>query len=248
MSQVKVLTDGQVADKFGHFEWKPNGSKEITILGDWIAKNIVSVYISQLKGVPTYGGTFSGKVRWHKDGVEQLQHAWAEIEEKKLLDKVIFWDGSFYPRRKAGGSSLSHHSWGIALDINADWNGFGKTPAAKGKKGSVRELVPIFEKHGFAWGGLWGKPDGMHFEIAQSKDYETSEVLKDALVIEGFAHPLDIILRDGVSYASLSMPSAAVGEAGVDVERNVPAAVFLRARDYKVTWDAANNRVNASKN
>ena len=243
-----VLTDNQVAQRFGAFNWKPNGATAITIGGDWVEQNIVTVYIPQLTGVATYGASFSGRVRWHRDGVEQLQRVWQQIEAEKLLSEVIFWDGSFVPRRKAGGNTLSHHSWGIAFDINADWNGFGDKPAALGAKGSVRRLVPIFEAHGFAWGGRWNKPDGMHFELAETRDYAPLQWKPDAqLKIEGVAEPLDIILRDGISYASLNALALATGDATVDIDRNVPAAAYLRAVGYVVTWDADKKLIAAVK-
>ncbi len=243
-----VLTDSQVAQRFGSFDWKSNGGTAITILGDWVERNIVTVYVPQLDGVPTYGAQFSGRVRWHKDGVEQLQHAWRQIEAAGLLSDVLFWDGSFVPRRKAGGNTLSHHSWGIALDINADWNPFGDAPASSGARGSVRRLVPIFEAHGFAWGGRWRKPDGMHFELAQARSYAPTPWQPDAhLQIEGFAEPLNVILQDGISYASLDALAQATGDQGVELDRNVPAAAYLRARGYVVTWDDASQLILAKK-
>lgn len=243
-----VLTDGQVAQRFGYFDWRPNGETAITILGDWVDRNIVTVYIPQLDGVPTYGAHFSGRVRWHKDGVEQLQRAWQQAGAENLLADVLFWDGSFNPRRKAGGSTLSHHSWGIAFDINADWNGFDDPPAAPGATGSVHRLVSIFEAHGFAWGGKWQRPDGMHFELAEVKNYTSSGVQVDGhLQIEGFAELLNVILRDGTSYASLNALAKATGDSGVEIDRNVPAAAYLRARGYIVTWDKTNKLVTAKK-
>lgn len=62
---------------------------------------------------------------------------------------------------------LSHHCWGIAIDLNAFANGYGVVPAAVGQPGSVRELVPLFNRYGFAWGGHFrSRLDGMHFELA----------------------------------------------------------------------------------
>ena len=243
-----VLTDSQVAQRFGAFNWQPNGATAITIGGDWVDQNIVTVYIPQLNGVATYGSSFSGRVRWHRDGVEQLQRAWQQIEDENLLSEVIFWDGSFVPRRKTGGNTLSHHSWGIAFDINADWNGFGDKPAALNAKGSVRRLVSIFEAHGFAWGGRWNTPDGMHFELAETRDYAPLQWKPDAhLQIEGVDELLNVILRDGISYASLNALALATGDATVDIDRNVPAAAYLRASGYVVMWDADNKLIVAVK-
>lgn len=247
MSQPQVLSDLQVAERYGHFQWKPNGGRSIVIQNDWVEKNITTVYIPQLKGVDTYGATFSGRVRWHKNGVEQLQRAWAEVEDEGYLKDVIQWGGSFVPRRKVGGNSLSHHSWGIAFDINVEWNNWLETPAAKGKKGSVLRLVPIFEKHGFAWGGRWKTKDGMHFEIAETRKYDQVNENHDATLLIAGKKPIDLMLRDGVSYAELSELAKAIGDDDVEINHWVPVASYLRSHGYKITWDATKKQVIASK-
>lgn len=41
-------------------------------------------------------------------------------------------------------------------------------PALEDAQGSLRELVPIANEHGFFWGGHFKRrPDGMHFEVAK---------------------------------------------------------------------------------
>lgn len=143
----------------------------LVLENNWASQNITTVSIPQLKGVPTYGGKFGGSVKWYRGCVRQLQTAFAEIEAHGLLDKVIFWGGSWVPRLIRGGSSPSNHSFGTALDINIYQNWLGDTPAAIGKVGSVRELVPVFEKYGFLWGGRWARQDGMHFEIERNMSH-----------------------------------------------------------------------------
>ncbi|MFP4310392.1 MAG: M15 family metallopeptidase [Nitriliruptoraceae bacterium] len=53
----------------------------------------------------------------------------------------------------------STHAWGISIDLNVQTNGFGATPTLPA------EVVEVFTRHGFAWGGDWVVPDGMHFEL-----------------------------------------------------------------------------------
>ncbi|WDZ78522.1 M15 family metallopeptidase [Ensifer adhaerens] len=77
--------------------------------------------------------------------------------------------GTFNWRTIAGAATLSVHSFGAAIDLNtgfADyWRWAGK---AKGKLGYRNryplEIVQIFERHGFIWGGRWYHFDTMHFE------------------------------------------------------------------------------------
>ena len=62
------------------------------------------------------------------------------------------------------------HSFGLAIDINVDysnywkWEKSGPDGVLKYKNKIPMEIVEIFEKHGFIWGGKWYHYDTMHFE------------------------------------------------------------------------------------
>ena len=59
-------------------------------------------------------------------------------------------------------ASLSLHSWGIAIDVNAFENGLGKEPKLS------KKFVKCFTDNGWDWGGLWvSRPDGMHFQLSK---------------------------------------------------------------------------------
>ena len=104
--------------------------------------------------------------RCHKDIVKRLEAALQEIYE--TLGRFRFeregwhiYSGCFNYRKKRGGSSLSTHSWGIAIDVNGNENPFKSTETT-----FSAEAVDIMEKHGFLSGGrAWGK-DWMHFQAA----------------------------------------------------------------------------------
>ncbi|MBX9458798.1 MAG: M15 family metallopeptidase [Rhizobium sp.] len=78
--------------------------------------------------------------------------------------------GVFNWRKVSKQSNLSVHSFGAAIDLNTryadywDWSGGkpGRVPVYKNK--FPMEIVAIFEKHGFIWGGRWYHYDTMHFE------------------------------------------------------------------------------------
>jgi hypothetical protein len=150
------------------YEIEPDDTgRGVRILDDWEKNNIVSVPIPQLRKALGDGAPES--MRFNIRGAEALKAAWAEVEEKKLLDRLVSFDGSFVARLVRGSQNrLTNHACGAAFDINAQYNLFGSPPAPIGAKGSVLELVPIFNKHGFYWGGHFRRPDGMHFELAVS--------------------------------------------------------------------------------
>jgi len=89
-----------------------------------------------------------------------LETAFLNIINRGLTNLIKTWDGCFDIRRKRGRNSWSLHSWGIALDINAAWNGLGKVPQMP------MQLVECFTDAGFWWGGTWKRKDGMHFQLA----------------------------------------------------------------------------------
>ncbi len=78
--------------------------------------------------------------------------------------------GTYNCRAIAGTERVSPHGLGIAIDIStreADYWRWGK-PDADGlpvyRNRIPQEIVTIFEKHGFIWGGKWYHYDTMHFE------------------------------------------------------------------------------------
>lgn len=89
-----------------------------------------------------------------------LEISLLNVIDRGLTDQIKTWDGCFNIRKKRGLKSASLHSWGLAIDINAAWNGLGKKPTMS------PELVKCFTDAGFEWGGTWSRPDGMHFQLA----------------------------------------------------------------------------------
>jgi len=85
------------------------------------------------------------------------------------IQRAIFpSSGTFNYRYIAGTNLLSPHSFGIAIDLARDSRDYWKW--ASRKEGQKRlasypeEVVTIFEKHNFIWGGKWGHFDILHFE------------------------------------------------------------------------------------
>lgn len=147
---------------------------------DGFARRITRVTVPQLVGINDVrtpaleraGARFNGSLQFFDLAHAQLLAAFAEIESAGLRDRLISIAGSFNARlirRRDGGVTRtpSNHSFGTAFDINSEFNPQGARPLAVGRRGSVRELVPIFERHGFRWGGTFATPDGQHFEVAR---------------------------------------------------------------------------------
>lgn len=111
--------------------------------------------------VPTHLeiGVIPKKLYCNKQIVAPLTQAFTNLIDRKMIDELKTWDGCFNVRRKRGLKSLSLHSWGIAIDVNAAWNGLGKEPTMSA------ELVKCFTDAGFDWGGTWTRKDGMHFQL-----------------------------------------------------------------------------------
>lgn len=101
------------------------------------------------------------KIYCNKDLIHPLSQSFENLKETGYDKELKTWDGCFNIRKKRGSKSTSLHSWGIAIDLNSAWNGFGKTPTLS------PEFVKCFTDAGFDWGGYWKKPDGMHFQLAK---------------------------------------------------------------------------------
>lgn len=100
------------------------------------------------------------KLYCHKEIVVPLEKTFKKLIETGLHTEIKTWDGCFNIRKQRGSSAISVHSWGLAVDINAAWNGLGK-PVQFSK-----DFISIWRNLGWVCGADWAMPrtDGMHFE------------------------------------------------------------------------------------
>jgi peptidoglycan L-alanyl-D-glutamate endopeptidase CwlK len=78
------------------------------------------------------------------------------------LDNI---SGTYLWRPIQGTDRLSAHSFGIAIDINVAYSYYWLWDKQYEYRNKIpEEIVAIFEKHGFIWGGKWYHYDTMHFE------------------------------------------------------------------------------------
>lgn len=76
--------------------------------------------------------------------------------------------GTYNCRAVADTGQPSPHGYGIAIDLNLAfsdyWHWRGRDGAVVYRNRMPEDIVAIFEKHGFIWGGKWYHFDTMHFE------------------------------------------------------------------------------------
>lgn len=147
-----VLSVSQIKELFGEFAARPEADGTIQIDPAWVEENIVTASVPLL-----------GTLRCHKAILPQIRAAFEEISRRGLGGLVHAGDfGGCYSARflnRDEESALSHHAWGAAFDLNVSENPFGAEPSIDPR------LVEILDRWGFAWGGRWLVPDGMHFEF-----------------------------------------------------------------------------------
>jgi len=141
----------EIKANFGHIAWDEAGGGNITITNDWAKDNIITVDLPVV-----------GRQAIHKKLKLVFEAVLNEIVAKGL-DGEILQFGTWCPRHKMHdpNKGLSTHSWGIACDVNWATN-------MPGRVGDMnRDIIAVFEKHGFEWGGRWNYRDDMHFQYAR---------------------------------------------------------------------------------
>jgi len=91
----------------------------------------------------------------------QLRGALQDVVAAGLSSSLHTYDGCYVPRfiESNPDRSVSLHTWGIAIDMDASTN-------YRGIRGTMDpRIVAIFKRWGFRWGGDWSYTDPMHFEI-----------------------------------------------------------------------------------
>jgi len=106
-------------------------------------------------------GVIPKRIYCNKDLIKPLEAAFKALIATGCVNELKTWDGCFNIRKKRGLSSMSLHSWAIAIDVNAFENGLGVAPKLS------TQFVKCFTDNGFDWGGTWQRKDGMHFQLSK---------------------------------------------------------------------------------
>lgn len=147
--------------------WYTFGSNgQVVMHPTWKANNLTP-------GRELLNSTIRIRAQCHVRVVDDLRAALAEVAAAGLAGEIEVANansagGCYVPRfsRVSGQIGfLSRHTYGMALDTNTVSNCQGCRPLMH------CDVVRIFRKHGFAWGGNFRRPDGMHFEwVGERRD------------------------------------------------------------------------------
>jgi hypothetical protein len=146
-----VLPPAIIKEHFGEWIGRPSPGRPgyIDIDPTWVRANIKRALIPPI-----------GWVDCNRRLIPLLRDAMAELEVSDASGTVRSYHGCFNARfvNRSPGAMVSHHAWGIAIDLNLAGNAFGKPPHQDPR------LVETMQRQGFVWGGRFLVPDGMHFE------------------------------------------------------------------------------------
>ena len=131
-------------------------------------KEQISAYLTtiQVPVVNTSGNKSMISLTVHSKLANEIKAIFEEMVE--IGFPVSSAGGYNYRLMASGTGSLSHHSYGVAIDINAAANPavYQSTNINKNSPYYINsKVVSIWKKHGFYWGGDWSSSyyDPMHF-------------------------------------------------------------------------------------
>jgi len=105
--------------------------------------------------------SYASRVRVNVAIAEEVEYLFRELKHYELWGKLRTYDGGYTFRLTRGGSKLSMHGYGAALDFDAPWNKLGHLPTM------LPEIIKVLRRRGWTWGGQWSRPDGMHFQFGR---------------------------------------------------------------------------------
>jgi hypothetical protein len=128
--------------------------------------------ITHLKSVSWFPTGHSVKVTELNGVADALNKVAAEINTLPNAVKKAAYPiaGTLSCRPVADTGKMSMHAYAAAIDLNLAysdywlWRAKGGKQKLKYRNRMPREIVDIFERHGFIWGGRWYHFDTMHFE------------------------------------------------------------------------------------
>jgi hypothetical protein len=141
---------GSASQAIGSYSYRVLPGGRIVPAASWVASHI-STQVMPIIGAMTCNTQM----------FPQLRAALDEVVADGLASAIHpqQYEGCFVPKFIEGTTTLSNHAFGLAFDLNVPENQRG-TPGQMN-----RQVVAIFEKWGFTWGGTWHYTDPMHFEL-----------------------------------------------------------------------------------
>ncbi len=122
----------------------------------------------QVKGVKVHNKCGESLLRvFRAIWLDAISEATATGDPQKVIESwgMHLFGGGYNYRLMRGGSRLSMHSYGCAVDFDPARNGMGdKTP----NFANCPEVLAAFKAEGWVWGGDWSNPDGMHWQAART--------------------------------------------------------------------------------
>ena len=153
-----MVTSAQCLKKYGDPNLAATQAKHFEL---WIVEQDILDAFAHVKfsALGTIG--FPKKIFLNKDMKTPLQNALRTLICREVTKELKTWDGVFVIRTKRALTSLSLHSWAIAVDVNQAENQLNMTPKLS------KEFVKCFTDCGFYWGGNFKRIDGMHFQLSE---------------------------------------------------------------------------------
>lgn len=148
----------------GEFAYRPTTGVGLQIDPAWAGANLNYHQNFRLIGLNN---------NCNKKVADAIQGALTEISKAGLAKYIDVAESTRYGGCYAGRLNrlagtfgfVSRHTWGMAMDINTNTNQQWGTPHMN------CDVVRIFRKWGFSWGGNYWPSDGMHFEyVGERRD------------------------------------------------------------------------------
>ena len=154
----------KVNGSFGQFRYRDLAGGRIEVDPQWIANNIVTITLPGLdQRVQVNKAAAANFIK----AFNYIKNSTATVNGKQvpLLSLIKTMDGTFVTRHVNWNptNGLSNHSWGTAIDINADAHFRYVDPTQEPNDPNVILWEKAFKPAGFSWGNSYG--DSMHFEL-----------------------------------------------------------------------------------
>lgn len=111
----------------------------------------------------------SRKLRFNRNqgAADQLRKVSRELDQlpEPFMKYLVNIDSTYEYRPIQGTTRLSPHSYGIAIDLEVKHTCYWLWDKQYNFRNEIpKEIVDVFERYGFVWGGRWYHYDTMHFE------------------------------------------------------------------------------------